>query len=127
MRRGVGFQKRAMRKAILPVLVAAALIVAGSVEGSSATANPPPRVAARAAKACFVRFHWWTPRLADYGRHVTAFAPRKLSGYHPHWDEPMYQVGFYERRGLTSFGEMRWKLNRRENRIATFCRKAAWR
>jgi hypothetical protein len=116
-----------MRKAIPPVLVAASLMVAVSGEGASAKANPAPRLAAREAKACFVRFHWWTPRLADYGRTVTAVAPRKLSGYPQHWDEPVYQVGFYERRGLTSFGEMRWKLNRRENRIATFCRRAAWR
>jgi hypothetical protein len=40
----------------------------------------------------------------------------------------MYQVGFYGGSGLkTGFGEMRWKLNRRESRIATFCREAAWR
>ena len=117
-----------MRKAILPVLVAAALMVAVSGGGASTTTNPPPRVAAREAKACFVRFHWWTPRLADYGRHVTAFAPRKLSGYPPPRNEPMYQVGFYGTPGVkTRFGEMRWKLNRRENRIATFCRQAAWR
>ena len=116
----------------LGIFVAVALAVAAFAAGARAATNPSPRTAAHAARACFVKMGW-SARFTDGGIGLIAKAPRVRPNNGGIWPHPWYSVTFnlapyFEGQKPTTYPlEMRYKLNAKENRTATFCRRAGWR